>query len=167
MLDLTGLDGATVAHTFPRGIARMSNWEHELETLLNRLGVRWESSPAHEPAAEDGEADATEPDELAALMNDDMEDEDWEHLAEEELDQLGVVRREMQATVGRVARMVRAGRLDSVIRDDVIFVLRELCRVQPPGVNGESNEEEQLATAAAILHFCRIVLRLTHALAQQ
>lgn len=167
MLDLTGLDGAPVAHSFLRGIARMSNWEHELETLLNRLGVHWESSPAHESASEAEDADVPEPDELAAMMDDDLEGEDWEHLAEEELDQLGVVRREMQATVGRVARMVRAGRLDSVIRDDVIFVLRELCRVQPSGVNGESDEEEQLATAAAILHFCRIVLRLTHALAQQ
>lgn len=167
MLDLTGLDRAIIAHTFPRGIARMSNWEHELETLLNRLGVHWESSPAHDLPSEAEDADAPEPDELAAMMDDDLEDEDWEHLAEEELDQLGVVRREMQATVGRVARMVRAGRLDSVIRDDMIFVLRELCRVQPSGVNGESNEEEQLATAAAILHFCRIVLRLTHALAQQ
>jgi len=71
----------------------------------------------------------------------------------------------MQATLGRVTRMVRSGRLDSVIQDDVLFVLRALCRVQPP-LDGESDEEAQLAAAAAILHFCRIVLRLTHALAQ-
>jgi hypothetical protein len=144
----------------------MSNWEHELETLLSRLGVHWEPSPAHAPEAEADEAEVPGPEELAALLDDDLEDEDWEHLAEEEVDQLGVVRREMQATVGRVARMVRAGRLDSVIRDDVLFVLRALCRVQPL-LEGESDEDAQLATAAAILHFCRIVLRLTHALAQQ
>jgi len=67
----------------------MSNWEHELETLLSRLGVRWEPSPAHLPEAgvEDGEAPG--PEELAAIMEEEVEDEDWEHLAEEELDQLG------------------------------------------------------------------------------
>src|SRR5215470_13566180 len=103
----------------------MSNWEHELETLLNRLGVHWEDSPAPEPASDAVDVDAPEPEELEALLDDDLDDVDWEHLVEEEVDQLSVVRREMQATVGRVARMVRTGRLDSVIRDDVIFVLRE------------------------------------------
>ena len=143
----------------------MSNWEHELETLLNRLGVRWEPLPPDEPKAE---AEIAEVGESVTTMDDGLEDENWqEGLEDDDLDQLGVVRREIQATIGRVTRMVRAGRLDSVIKDDVLFVLRALCRTQPQPEEGENEEEAQLATAAAILHFCRIVLRLTHALAQQ
>ncbi|HEY7348869.1 MAG TPA: hypothetical protein VH599_11210 [Ktedonobacterales bacterium] len=145
----------------------MSNWEQELETLLNRLGVRWEPLPPDEPGVDGAEADLADTAEVDPLMDADLEDEDWETLEDDDLDQVSVVRREMQATIGRVVRMVRSGRLDSVLKDDVLFVLRALCRSRPQPDEGESEEEAQLATAAAILHFCRIVLRLTHALAQQ
>ncbi len=142
----------------------MSNWEHELEMLLNRLGVDWESLP---PDASEADAEVAETAELDMTLDDALAYGDLETLEDDDLDQLGVIRREIQATVGRVARMVRAGRLDSAIKDDVLFVLRALCRTQPQPEEGENEEEAQLATAAAILHFCRIVLRLTHALAQQ
>jgi hypothetical protein len=145
----------------------MSNWEHELETLLNRLGVRWESLSPNEPGADGADADLADEARVDWLMDADLEDEDWEAAEDDDLDQVSVVRREMQATVGRVTRMVRSGRLDSAIKDDVLLVLRALCRSQPQPDEGESEEDAQLATAAAILHFCRIVLRLTHALAQQ
>jgi hypothetical protein len=145
----------------------MSNWELELETLLNRLGVRWDPLPPDESKTAGADADVTDAAELDGLIDADLEDENWETLEDDDLDQVSVVRREMQATVGRVTRMVRTGRLDSVIKDDVLLVLRALCRSQPQLEEGESEEEAQLATAAAILHFCRIVLRLTHALAQQ
>jgi hypothetical protein len=140
----------------------MSNWELELEALFRRLGVQWDT-PIDEEEADPYDAD---PAGLAALAEEALTDEK-EGTTDDDLDQLGVVRREMQATVGRVARMVRDGRLDSAIRDDVLYVLRALVRSQPPLEEGEAEEEAQLATAAAILHFCRIVLRLTHALAQQ
>ncbi len=140
----------------------MSNWELELEALFKRLGVQWDT-----PLGEEEEADPydVDPAGLAALAEEALTQEAEEGV--DDLDQLEVVRREMQATVGRVARMVRDGRLDSAIRDDVLFVLRALVRSQPQLEEGETEEEGQLATAAAILHFCRIVLRLTHALAQQ
>jgi hypothetical protein len=142
----------------------MSNWEHELETLLTRLGVRWESLPPNEPGADGDLADAAD---LDGLIDADLGDENWEAVEDDDLDQVSVVRREMQATVARVTRMVRVGRLDSAIRDDVLLVLRALCKSPPQPDEGESEEDAHLATASAILHFCRIVLRLTHALAQQ
>ncbi len=145
----------------------MSNWERELETLLNRLGVRWEAVPPDEPGGNAADADLADPAELDGLIDADLESADWEAVEDDDLDQVSVVRREMQATVARVARMVRSGQLDSAIRDDVLLVLRALCRPQLKPDEGESEEDAQLATAAAILHFCRIVLRLTHALAQQ
>jgi hypothetical protein len=142
----------------------MSNWELELEALFRRLGVQWDG-----PLSDEAEADPyeTDPAGLAALAEEDQVGDGWGHAEEDDLDQLEVVRRQMQATVGRVARMVKDGHLDSAIRDDVLFVLRALVQSQPPREEGETEEEAQLATAAAILHFCRIVLRLTHALAQQ
>jgi hypothetical protein len=145
----------------------MSNWERELETLLNRLGVRWESQPPD--ALETGLADADLADaaEVDGLIHADLADEDWETVEDDDLDQITVVRREMQATVGRVMRMAHSGRLDNAIKDDVLLVLRALCRTPPQPAEGESEEDAQLAMASAILHFCRIVMRLTHALAQQ
>ncbi|HLV99587.1 MAG TPA: hypothetical protein VKT82_13015 [Ktedonobacterales bacterium] len=140
----------------------MSNWERELETLLNRLGVRWEPLSPEAPGAD--LADAVESD---GLIDANLADEDWEMAEDDDLDQITVVRREMQATVGRVLRMARSGRLDNAIKDDVLLVLRALCRTPPQPDEGESEEEAQLAMASAILHFCRIVMRLTHALAQQ
>jgi hypothetical protein len=142
----------------------MSNWELELETLLSRLGVRWESLPPNEPGVD---TDLAEPADLDGLIDADLKDADGETPEDEDIDQVSMVRREMQATVERVTRMVRSGRLDSAIRDDVLQVLRVLCRFQPQPEEGESLEDAQIATASAILHFCRIVLRLTHALAQQ
>ena len=141
----------------------MSNWELELEALFKRLGVQWDYPLAPEDETDPYDVD---PAGLAALAEEALTD-DAAGAGEDDLDQLGVVRREMQATVGRVARMVRDGRLDSAIRDDVLFVLRALVRSQLGLEEGETEEEAQLATAAAILHFCRIVLRLTHALTQQ
>src|SRR5579885_1153647 len=138
----------------------MSNWELELEALFKRLGVQWDTPIGEEEEADPYDAD---PAGLAALAEEALTHE-AEGGAEDDLDQLEMVRREMQATVGRVARMVRDGRLDSAIRDDVLFVLRALVRSEPHLEEGETEEEGQLATAAAILHFCRIVLRLTHAL---
>jgi hypothetical protein len=144
----------------------MSNWERELETLLNRLGVRWESQPPDVPGTDLADADLAAA-EVDGQFDADLEDEDWETVEDDDLDQITVVRREMQATVGRVLRMARSGRLDSVVKDDVLLVLRALCRTSPQPDEGESEEEAQLAMASAILHFCRIVMRLTHALAQQ
>jgi hypothetical protein len=166
MLDWTRSAGASTFTVFWREATRMSNWELELETLLNRLGVRWEAVPPHEPTAA-ADADLADPAELDGKIDADLKSADWETVEDDDLDQVSVVRREMQATVARVAHMVRSGQLDSAIRDDVVLVLRALCRPQPRPDKGESEEDAQLATAAAILRFCRIVLRLTHALAQQ
>jgi hypothetical protein len=167
MLDWTRSERAIAVKVFWREAVRMSNWEHELETLLSRLGVRWESLPPNEPGTDRADVDLAHAADVDGLIAADLENDDWETLEEDDLDQVSVVRREMQATVARVTRMVRSGRLDSAIKDDVLLVLRALCRSQPQPDEGESEEDAQLATAAAILHFCRIVLRLTHALAQQ
>jgi hypothetical protein len=129
MLDWTRSKGAIAVAVFWREAARMSNWELELETLLNRLGVRWESLPPNEPGVN---GDLADPAEMDGLIEADLGDEDWETLEDDDLDQVSVVRREMQATVARVTRMVRSGRLDSAVRDDVLLVLRAVSFSSPP-----------------------------------
>ncbi len=79
-----------------------------------------------------------------------------------EEDQFSIVNREMEATVSEVARLVRSGLGDAALRDDVVRVLRALTR-RPPGSMADS-QEWQLTSAAAVLHFCRIVLRLARAI---
>ncbi len=66
----------------------MSNWERELETLLNRLGVRWEPLSPEAPGAD--LADAVESD---GLIDANLADEDWEMAEDDDLDQITVVRR--------------------------------------------------------------------------
>ena len=75
----------------------MSNWERELETLLNRLGVRWEAVPPDEPGVPAADADLADAVELDGLIDADLESADWETVEEDDLDQVSVVRREMQA----------------------------------------------------------------------
>jgi hypothetical protein len=114
----------------------MAKWEDELDAILGALGVSWEDSlgMGAMPRAAPG----------SAPMD------------------LDIVRHEIEATVAQVARLVQAGRLDAALKDDVMIVLRSLTRPPAPAP-GETDKEAQLAAAATILHFCRIVLRLANA----
>jgi len=113
----------------------MAKWEDELDAILGALGVAREAS-----------FDALPPGTCSGSVPMDLEP----------------VRHEIEATVAQVARLVQAGRLDAALKDDVMIVLRSLTRPTIPAPE-ESEKETQLAAAATILHFCRIVLRLAHA----
>ncbi|HLJ81278.1 MAG TPA: hypothetical protein VKT52_07330 [Ktedonobacterales bacterium] len=156
----------------------MPGWQSELEALLSQLHVSLEpgrlpSQVSRTPtsadstletsanAADDG-ADASIPWDLDTLPAEDMPADG---------DEVKAVSREMEATVRRVIAMARAGQMESALRDDVVFVLQALTRPNPYEKSGrrrgkadESGQEWQLASAAAVLRFCRIVLRLTDAL---
>jgi hypothetical protein len=118
----------------------MAKWEDELDAILRALGVTWEDSFGIEPTGVGSAAGASSG---GARMDLDM------------------VRHEIEATVAQVAQLVQAGRLDAALKDDVMVVLRSLTRPPVPAP-GESEKEAQLAAAATILHFCRIVLRLAN-----
>jgi len=169
----TGFAGEMVVA--PRsGEVGMPDWQGELEALLATLNVSLEGVPARASAqelaadaswGEDGAADA-------GLM--DVVPVDGEEVS--------AVRSEIEATVGRVVALVRAGRMDRALRDDVIFVLDALTRPRPGDAPGSpaggagaagvasrdslDSQEWNLASAAAVLRFCRIVLRLTNTLAR-
>jgi hypothetical protein len=159
----------------------MPDWQGELEALLATLNVSLEGAPRGKTPEDDAEA--------ALLGQSDIDDAALLDGAQGDGDEVSAVRREIEATVGQVVALVRAGRMDRALPDDVIFVLDALTRPRPkagPGAKtgskagnksragrpsrsrgpDDSATEWNLASAAAILRFCRIVLRLTNAIAR-
>lgn len=157
----------------------MPGWQSELEALLSQLHVsldqgRLPSQAARSPTPQDAKPEAGDPNdsmdryipwELGALTAED---------APADGDEVHAVRSELEATVRRVVTMARLGQMESTLRDDVVFVLQALTRPHPyekatkrRGKSDEASQEWQLASAAAVLRFCRIVLRLTDALARE
>ena len=135
--------------------ALMANWQDELESLLTSFGVILEA-PA--PAKADDSLNRyllAQPDQAEPLIESGIE--------------VVAVQSEVEATVRQVVALVRSGSIDSALREDVAFVLRALTR--PGGVMAESGEaghamagaEWNIESAAAVLRFCRIVLRLAQA----
>jgi len=156
----------------------MAEWQAELEILLSHLHVSLEpeavagrsDSAAVRRIAEDGsvgDGGVTLPREDEAAASD---------VVSADGDEVTAVRSEIEATLRRVVVLTQDGKLDPHVRDDVIFVLQALTRPQPRssrsrprprGGPGDSSTEWQLASAAAVLHFCRIVLRMTQAVAAE
>lgn len=137
----------------------MPYWEDELRSLLASLGVTLENDVAQ--PARSNRSDPTPSD--SAVREIEAQQEDW--LGEGDDDQFSIVNREMEATVREVARLVRTGHIEPTLRDDIVHVLRALARPAPQEVADRG--EWQLTSAAAVLHFCRVVLRLANALTRQ
>ena len=135
----------------------MANWQDELESLLASFDVTLEASQLDRQGAAEG------PDErlLARL-------EPGDSLVAPGVEVIAV-RSEVEAMVGQVVSLARSGAIDSALREDVAFVLRALARpnraLSGERADGYGDEDPQwdLDSAAAVLRFCRIVLRLTQA----
>jgi hypothetical protein len=152
----------------------MPDWQDELEALLSQLHVSLEADPLPPPPST-SDANISPP--ASAQDGHATGEAGWDpRTASEELpadgDEVSAVRSEVEATIHRVIAMARAGRLPRELRDDVVFVLEALTRPAPrgqrksrTGPRARATELEwQLASAAAVLRFCRIVLRLTNEL---
>lgn len=149
----------------------MADWQGELRALLASLDVSLDPDPSASNGRTRHEV-ADEP-----VYADDRADErDTEAAGSDEHPPEGIevsaVRSEMEATLERVVQLVRSGQMERALRDDVIYVLRALTRPGPEKLlpraarqaARESAQEWNLASAAAVLRFCRIVLRLTQAI---
>lgn len=158
----------------------MPGWQSELEALLSQLHVSLDQGRSPSQSARPSAPLGAKPE--ADNPGDSMDTSiPWElgALTAEEApadgDEVHAVRSEIEATVRRVVTMARMGQMESALRDDVIFVLQALTRPHPNekptkrrrGKSDEASQEWQLASAAAVLRFCRIVLRLTDALARE
>ena len=143
----------------------MADWQGQLKDLLASLNVSLDpndSMPrATDPRAESSSRLPIPTDEMpsSALNVDDAPADGVE---------VSAVRSEIEFTVARVVRLERAGRIDRVMRDDVIYALQALTRPAPPLPRSalprrrkhDPSQEWNLASAAAVLRFCRLVYRL-------
>lgn len=158
----------------------MPDWRSEIDSLLTHIDDSDEpdwrevNSRSSRPdgmtpgdIADDtaSDADAGIPWDLGALTAEDIPQDG---------DEVSAVRREIESTIRRLALLARAGEVDSALRDDVIFVLQALTRPHSPEwarLDRQRADDEHvewhLASAAAILRFCRIVQRLTNAITDE
>lgn len=171
----------------------MADWQVELETLLSELHVTLDrgtlSGEASTHVRRDNQPDLEHEGGTGNTPGDTLGDLDAEAEASGDIpwdlgpltaeeppadgDEVSAVRSEIEATVAQVIALSQAGRIDHDLRDDIVFVLQALTRPHPAtrshaidlGKHDDAQQEWQLASAAAVLRFCRIVLRLTHALA--
>lgn len=160
----------------------MPNWQRDLEALLAELDVALDAAasapewgvpllatrilPLDDVPEHDLTGEACAPGVVSGA----------DGLSEDAIE-ISAVRSEIAATIARMQALAEAGRIDQSLRDDVIFVLRALTRPRPflrhagavaaeDAADAESAREWQLASAAAVLRFCRIVLKLTQTIAR-
>jgi hypothetical protein len=161
----------------------MAGWEEELALLLRNLGVTQEEPSTHRRArrCRSGGAgihrsnpsrDAFPEEDLLAetafLEGSEEAEEEDEEAWLEDLDEM---RREVDTIVSQVIHLMQRGELEKSLKEDVLIVLRALRRSQAAqqaaGVGDEiDNEEAYLESAASMLHFCRLVLRLSEVASQ-
>lgn len=152
----------------------MPGWEEELAMLLRELGVRQEEPRAHlrskhfgEPGYSQGKPplrpknkakrQAQSADALiwGSAGNSEMENDDaW-------MGDLRLMHREVESIVTQVIRLMQHGDLDISLKEDVLVVLRALRRRASVTQQAAASDAAYLESAAALLHFCRLVLRLS------
>ena len=140
----------------------MAGWQEELAELLRELGVTQEEPKTHlRPSKKlmrsdfkrrEQAADATL---LGDIRDSEAEDEEvW-------MTDLNVMRREIDSIVRQVIHLMQRGDLDTSLKEDVMVVLRALRRRAAVTRQAAIGDEAYLESAAAMLHFCRLVLRLS------
>ena len=136
----------------------MAGWEEELANILRELGVTQEEPKTLQPTRKRMRSDLRREQAADALVWDDVagsEDDDvW-------LTDLRLMRREVDSIVRQVISLMQRGDLDTSLKEDVMVVLRALRRRSTVTLQAAASDEAYLESAAAMLHFCRLVLRLS------
>ncbi len=139
----------------------MAGWEQELAELLRELGVTQEEPKTHlRSTGKLRRSDARHREQAAdAIILGDIggseaDEEIWES-------DLSLMRREIDSIVLQVIHLMQRGDLDKSLKEDVMVVLRALRRRAAVTQQAATGDEAYLESAAAMLHFCRLVLRLS------
>ncbi len=144
----------------------MAGWQEELAELLRGLGVTQEEPKTHfrsanKPIRSDVKRQPhTEEPELStadAFLLDDTgvgDSATW-------LTDLSAMRHEVDSIVQQVIQLMQRGDLDTSLKEDVMVVLKALRRRSMVTQQAAVSDEAYLESAAAMLHFCRLVLRLS------
>jgi len=154
----------------------MAGWQEELATLLRELGVTQEEPETHLPTTRlttrkllrsdvkrrKQLADALFWDEVDSSVEEGEGSEDGDD-DDIELTDLTSMRREVDSIVRQVIRLMQRGDLDESVKEDVMVVLRALRRGAIASEQVGAGDEVYLEHAAAMLHFCRLVLNLSEA----
>ena len=142
----------------------MAGWEEELAILLNELGVTQEKTKIHlQPTRKRIHNDATRREQAAddLFWDDGLADSGMQEDDDAWLNDLSMMRREVDSIVSQVIRLMQRGDLDKPSKEDVMVVLRALRRQATASQLAAASDEAYLESAAAMLHFCRLVLRLS------
>ena len=156
----------------------MAGWEVELALLLNELGVKQEepdahsrrtSKPSRKSTRKPRAGDVSQPGDYAyrnqfadalfwspgsTTRSTNDENDPW-------LDDLGLMRREVDSIVRQVVRLMQQGDIEPSIKEDVMVVLRALRRRAMVTQQAAATDEAYLESASAMLHFCRLVLQIS------
>ncbi|GAC1634089.1 MAG: hypothetical protein NVS4B7_20920 [Ktedonobacteraceae bacterium] len=152
----------------------MAGWEKELAVLLRELGVTQEEPRTHlrptymseagnlqsMPSLRSKEEVKRQAQSADALLRsdidkDEVEDDDvW-------LGDLHSMRREVEAIVSQIVHLMHHGDIDAALKEDVMVVIRALRRRASVTQQAAASDTAYLESAAAMLHFCRLVLRLS------
>jgi hypothetical protein len=164
----------------------MRRWEEELAVLLRELGVTQEepkepkeleahlqpmlTDDANAGAGMRNFGDVLDAEDLFFLRKDRMKWRDQETdiivrdaMTEDDdawIDDLSSMRHEVDTIVAQVVRLMQRGDIDTGVKEDVMVVLRALRRRASVTQQAAASETAYLEFAAAMLHFCRLVLRL-------
>ena len=145
----------------------MAGWQEELAMLLSELGVTQQAPKTHlQPTPKRVRSDVKwheqPPDDLFCEGHNLEDDDAW-------LDDPILMRLEVDSIVSQVIRLVQRGDLDNSSKQDVMAVLHALRRRSIAIQQAASSDEAQvefeysphLEYSTAMLHFCRLVLRLS------
>ena len=139
----------------------MAGWEEELAVLLNELGVKQEEPQAHlQQVRKPLHGDVKGREQFADAL---FWDEESEYSDDGWMNDLDVMRREVDSIVSQVILLMHRGDLDISLKEDVMVVLRALRRRLSATryALAVSSDEAFLESASAMLHFCRLVLQLS------
>jgi hypothetical protein len=153
----------------------MAGWQDELAALLRELGVTQEEEMPRFPTAQ-----AHEDDFALFPMYYRQEDKDvqfadaafWGNIdagktADDAwMDDLGAMRRDVESIVAQLVHLLQHGRIDPAVKEDVMIVLRALRRRATATEQAGEGELAHIESVAAMLHFCRLVLRLNEVKAE-
>ena len=141
----------------------MASWEEELAVLLQELGVKQEEPPTHlqqirKPLRRPRKRREQCTDGRFLDEENELDDDDYG------VQDIATMRREVDSIVSQVIVLMQRGDLEPSVKEDVMIVLRALRRHIPPAHSSAfplTSEEAYLESASALLHFCRLALRLS------
>jgi len=164
----------------------MAGWEEELAVLLRELGVTQEEPKTHLRPTQIGETSFPQgmppvchKDEIkrqvqavdvrfwgranGSNVRSSAGDAGKTEYDDADMSDLRDMHHEVDAIVKQIVYLMQHGDIDTSIKEDVLVVLRALRRRASVTQQAAASDTAYLEAVSAMLHFCRIVLRLNEA----